>query len=317
MTPRVSVITATFNRAEILRFAIESVQRSTIPDWEMIVVGDACTDDSAEVVARVADDRVRFVNLESNHGEQSVPNDVGVGLARADTIAYLNHDDLYFPDHLERSLARLDATGADLVFSMVAIARPRDLEALRGDEARFTLLGASPVEGFEPFVTAPASGWVLRRDLVRRLGGWRSGFQLHSSSSQDFLHRAWRAGRDQRSHAHLGVLALRSGERPNCYVEDMSAETAWYADRMAKDPTFRESVLTRVAANLGGRAARAKMRPRLPKRRQLVYALAVQCGLNPRHVNGYFKFGGRGGLYAWLGAVRGLADSNEDERAND
>src|SRR5688572_8257735 len=75
-SPSISVVIATYNRSRMLAYAIESVLRQTFTDWELIVVGDACTDDTAEVVARyvAADPRVRFVNLERNWGEQSAPN---------------------------------------------------------------------------------------------------------------------------------------------------------------------------------------------------------------------------------------------------
>ena len=106
--PRISIITATYNRSAVLAFSIESVLRQTESDWEMIVVGDACTDDSAEVVARYRDPRLRFCNLEQNTGEQSGPNNTGVSQARAPVLAFLNHDDLYFPDHLELNLLAAD-----------------------------------------------------------------------------------------------------------------------------------------------------------------------------------------------------------------
>ncbi len=52
--PRVTVIIATYNRARLLAHAVESVRRQTISDWELLVGGDACTNDSAAVVAAAA-----------------------------------------------------------------------------------------------------------------------------------------------------------------------------------------------------------------------------------------------------------------------
>jgi glycosyltransferase involved in cell wall biosynthesis len=57
--PVVSVVTATYNWSSLLRHAITSVQRQTLTDFEMIIVGDACTDDSGEVVAAMNDGRLR------------------------------------------------------------------------------------------------------------------------------------------------------------------------------------------------------------------------------------------------------------------
>ncbi len=106
--PAVSVLTATYNRSNVLRFAVESVRRQTLSDWEMWVVGDACTDDTADMIREIGDPRIRFVNLPHNAGDQSGPNNEAVRLARGRFLAYLNHDDLWFPDHLEIGSPRIE-----------------------------------------------------------------------------------------------------------------------------------------------------------------------------------------------------------------
>jgi glycosyltransferase involved in cell wall biosynthesis len=78
--PLVSIITATYNRSNILPYTIASVLRSTFEDWELLVVGDACTDDTEQVVSAFNDPRIRFFNLAQNVGEQSGPNN-GVWLS--------------------------------------------------------------------------------------------------------------------------------------------------------------------------------------------------------------------------------------------
>ena len=109
--PAVSVVLSTYNRSNILPFAIESVLGQTRDDWELLVVGDNCTDDSEEIVARFDDGRIRFINLRERVGDQSGPNNEGVHQARAPFVAFLNHDDLWFPDHLERMLADVRRRG--------------------------------------------------------------------------------------------------------------------------------------------------------------------------------------------------------------
>ena len=106
--PRVSIIIATYNRSDVLRCAIATIQLQTFRDWELVVVGDAGTDDTAAVMAGFDDPRIRFVNLPESIGEQSGPSNRGFQLANGDLIAYLNHDDLWFPDHLESLVSFLD-----------------------------------------------------------------------------------------------------------------------------------------------------------------------------------------------------------------
>jgi glycosyltransferase involved in cell wall biosynthesis len=80
--PTLSIIIATYNRSHLLRHAIQSVLRSTFQDWELLVIGDACTDDSEACVLAFNDARIRFHNLPHNVGEQSGPNNVGTSMAR-------------------------------------------------------------------------------------------------------------------------------------------------------------------------------------------------------------------------------------------
>jgi hypothetical protein len=116
--PLVSVVMATYNRSNIIGYSIRSLLASTLQDWELIVVGDACTDDTEAVVAAFSDPRIRFVNLERNCGEQSGPNNAGVALARGRYLAFLNHDDLWLPGHLAALLGAIEADRADLAFSI-------------------------------------------------------------------------------------------------------------------------------------------------------------------------------------------------------
>ena len=64
-SPLISVITATYNRSNVLFYSISSVVRSTFSDCELLVGGDACTDNTEEVVGSFGDPRIRFFNLEN------------------------------------------------------------------------------------------------------------------------------------------------------------------------------------------------------------------------------------------------------------
>ena len=108
---------ATYNRSNVLRLAIESVRWQTYANWELIVVGDCCTDDTADIVASFNDPRIRFYNLPQNVGEQSGPNNFGCQQARGEFIAFLNHDDLYFPRHLREAVRLLQEREVQLVFT--------------------------------------------------------------------------------------------------------------------------------------------------------------------------------------------------------
>ena len=66
--------------------------RQTYSDWELLVVGDSCTDDTEEVVAQFGDARIHYRNLQENCGDQSGPNNAALRMATGRYLAYLNHD---------------------------------------------------------------------------------------------------------------------------------------------------------------------------------------------------------------------------------
>jgi GT2 family glycosyltransferase len=306
--PRIGVVTATYNRSNVLARAIASLRRATLSDWELVVVGDACTDDTEKVVASFDDSRIRFVNLERNCGEQSGPNNVGAGLVRAPYLAFLNHDDMYFPEHLARSIAHLEATGADLVFSAVAQAEPRTAEQLVRDDLRFTLVGVSPDGDYHPYIFAPASGWVLRREVMQKLGGWRPGLECYIESSQDFLFRAWRAGMRVKAVPAVTVLAVQSGKRRDSYRNRDCAESVYYSERMDNDPRFRECMLGSAALECA-RTMVVDSRSLNCTPRQLLSVLSYhwicRLGIHPRTITMFFRHG-RGGWIRELRRIRGL-----------
>jgi glycosyltransferase involved in cell wall biosynthesis len=75
--PLLTIIIPTFNWSTVLPYSIGSVLRQTFSDFEVLVVGDGCTDDSEAVVKAVGDKRVRWINLPANTGHQSGPNKEG------------------------------------------------------------------------------------------------------------------------------------------------------------------------------------------------------------------------------------------------
>jgi len=304
--PTISIVTATYNRSNILRYSIESVLRSTRRDWELLVIGDACTDDTAEVVASFGDPRISFKNLEENFGEQSGPNNVGSRMARGRYIAYLNHDDLYFPDHLQTNLDRIESTGADLVFSGLAMAKSRTPEQLESGNWEIQLANPAVTDRYEPFVYAPASSWLLRRDMFDAIGPWRPARECYCESSQNFLFRAWRAKRDMRFNPAITVLAVQSAGRRNSYIERVEHENAFYGRQMIENPRFREQIgcLAAIAMARKAQQVNSKLSP-LVLASRLLYKPLLALGINPKDVKFFLRYG-RGGFINRLRERRGL-----------
>jgi len=99
---RVSVIITTYNAAEYIREAVDSVLAQDHDDFEVIVVDDCSTDNTREIVGAIDSPLLTYRCLETNHGGPSRPRNVGIEIARGEIIAMLDADDLLTPGSLRR-----------------------------------------------------------------------------------------------------------------------------------------------------------------------------------------------------------------------
>lgn len=116
----VSIITPMYKGAEFVGETIESVIAQTYPKWEMIIVDDCSPDGGAGIraVRRYSDNepRIHLIESERNGGSSGARN-VALRAAQGRYIAFLDSDDLWEPDFLERQLAFMREKDATLVFS--------------------------------------------------------------------------------------------------------------------------------------------------------------------------------------------------------
>ena len=100
MSPQFSVIMPLYNKASYVRKAVGSVVEQTFEDWELVVVDDCSTDDSAEIVSQYTDSRIRVIRLTENGGVSAARNR-GVSESTAPLICFLDADDWWEPTFLE------------------------------------------------------------------------------------------------------------------------------------------------------------------------------------------------------------------------
>jgi len=213
---------ATYNWATVLPYSIASALDQTFTDFELLVVGDGCSDESGELVAAMNDRRVTWHNLPVNTGHQSGPNNEGIRRASGDVIAYLGHDDVWLPGHLAALVGAID-DGAGLAHTTAlavnASGRPRQL---------------------------PGKGWVYRlgshipptavahdRSLVEAVGGWHPPRDTGTLESEaELWQRMALAGHPPRWVARLTCVKLAAGRRAGVYRARPNHEQAYWLDRI-------------------------------------------------------------------------------------
>ena len=101
--PEVSIIMPAYNAARFIEDAIRSVQAQTLTDWELLIIDDASADNTGEIVSQLQqkDARILYHRVERIGSPAGVRN-AGLKRAQGRFIAFLDADDLYYPDTLER-----------------------------------------------------------------------------------------------------------------------------------------------------------------------------------------------------------------------
>lgn len=114
----ITIVISTYNRAEQLPRAVKSVLNQTFSNFELIIVDNASTDKTQEVIQGFNDPRIRTIRHESNKGGSAARN-TGIKLARGEYIALLDDDDEWFPEKLKKQVQKIEGCPATvgLVYS--------------------------------------------------------------------------------------------------------------------------------------------------------------------------------------------------------
>jgi teichuronic acid biosynthesis glycosyltransferase TuaG len=117
--PLVSIITPCYNSALFIGETIDSVLSQTYLNWEMLIVDDNSNDESVNIIQKYMekDNRIKIFILEENKGAANARN-VGITKAKGDYIAFLDSDDLWYPEKLEEQISFMKE--GDLAFSFTS-----------------------------------------------------------------------------------------------------------------------------------------------------------------------------------------------------
>ena len=106
----VSIIMPSYNTASFIEETIQSVLNQTYTNWELIIVDDCSTDNTDEVLENIKDSRIRYFKNDKNSGA-AVSRNKALREARGQWIAYLDSDDLWMPEKLEKQIHFMETNG--------------------------------------------------------------------------------------------------------------------------------------------------------------------------------------------------------------
>lgn len=166
--PLVSVIISTYNRPAKLDKAIESVVKQSYRNWELFVVDDCSPGEETQKVGKKwqeADPRIHYIRHEKNHGYGNKPRNTGILASKGEYICYLDDDCEFLTRHIERLVAEIQATKADVVYCDMWLVTPEGQRAegiARDFDGQF-LLHKNFIDTNEVLHT---------REIVFAVGGW-------------------------------------------------------------------------------------------------------------------------------------------------
>lgn len=249
--PDVSVIMPAYQAMDTIAESIRSVQSQTLQNWELIIVDDGSPDETAQIAIDAAGSDTRISVIQRCNRGPSLARNHGAGLARADTLAFLDADDLWAPQRLEGILRALaEKPHAGVVFSRTRFFDAHTLQ--QGTLTPYRSVLSAP-DLFAENAVCSTSNIVCRKSLFEQTGGFNP--DLSYAEDQDWLLRIalgtdWKiVGLDEEWFFYRSSNASQSADLEKMrqgWLRMVSAacksfpETAPRAARLAYGPIHRQ-----------------------------------------------------------------------------
>lgn len=172
--PFITVVLPVYNRAEVVSQAIDSVLAQTFSDFELIVVDDGSGDETVERLSRFGDPRIQVLRIPVNGGACAARN-LGIEAARGEIVCFLDSDDVYLPQKLERVVARFAARPSLdlLVDSFLSRKTKGDGERVKSKRNPPGLAGPAFREAvFDRRVAKATTALSIRKRALREVGAF-------------------------------------------------------------------------------------------------------------------------------------------------
>lgn len=186
-TPLVSVIIPTFNHANLLGKALESVINQTYGNWEAIVVDNQSTDETNQVIGKFKNSRIQYLKI-SNGGIIAKSRNLGINVAKGEWIAFLDSDDWWTKDKLEICLKNVDEK-IDFIYHKLEIIYDNANSYFKtkkniGRQLNKPILEDLLISEIKNGNAIGNSSVVVRKDILDKIGGISENKKM--VASEDF-----------------------------------------------------------------------------------------------------------------------------------
>lgn len=186
--PIISVIIPTYNREELLKRCLRSLENQTFKDFEVIICDDGSTDNTKKIVNYFKTSlKIKYILLNKNSGGPAVPRNVGIKNSKARYLAFLDSDDTWKSSKLKKSVELINS-GYDFIYHNLELKNLKFISNLKLIVLTFFFHRLSIYNQLLLFGNKiPNSSVVVRKDLMKKIGGFNESKQV--VAMEDYL--AW------------------------------------------------------------------------------------------------------------------------------
>lgn len=178
--PVVSIIIPVFNGAEYIQETVVSVTNQTFSNWELIITDDGSTDRTPEILAELAEKDLRIHIIRQVNGGMGNARNAAITHARGEFLAFIDADDLWAPDKLEKQVAAIRDTGADLIYTSGYLFKGTVRNVIEKWEVPAGLHGYQDFFTKQLFgFTVPVLSVLVKKEIVTDIGGFEESRKSH------------------------------------------------------------------------------------------------------------------------------------------
>ena len=227
--PSIAIVIPTFNHANFLRAALDSICAQTFTNWEAIVINNFSEDGTIDLVESFGDSRIRLVNF-ANHGIIAAARNRGLSLTQAPFVAFLDSDDLWYPEKLIYCLNKL-MQGYDMVCHA-------EVWVESGGRRRVVKYGPEERAAYESLLLEgnciSTSAVIVRRDWLESVGGFTLESEFVTAEDYElWLKLAHKGAKIGFVDKVLGEYLIHEGNQSKAHMRNMQAVMAVYKHHVA------------------------------------------------------------------------------------